>query len=188
MSKPIKRVQVKKLGDLFIPLIEFTGDLESAEKFHESDKTQFGRRVYVRSLFSLIEGALFLFKQAVLTRGSTPTGLTIAEQALLQEVSFELDEKGESREKIVFLRLENNLKFTIKMIEKIFECDLRFKTDTPEWQSFLESVRIRNRITHPKRLEDFNVSDDELIAAQEVGGWFLWIAKDACAAIKQRSR
>ncbi len=30
------------------------------------------------------------------------------------------------------------------------------------WQSFLESLKIRDRITHPKNLDEITVLDDEL--------------------------
>jgi hypothetical protein len=40
------------------------------------------------------------------------------------------------------------------------------------WPSFKASIKLRNRITHPKRLADFNVSDEEVRTLHRAVEWW----------------
>jgi hypothetical protein len=51
-------------------------------------------------------------------------------------------------------------------------------------QEFGTMEKVRHRITHPRRVSDFEISLDELDAIAETGPWFVTIAKWAAAQEK----
>ena len=72
------------------------------------------------------------------------------------------------------IKLEDNVKLTLKKFDKIIlnkETENTFST--PEWDDFKKTIKIRNRITHPKPGSDLKVSQRELDLARECFSWFL---------------
>ena len=50
-----------------------------------------------------------------------------------------------------------------------FDCDFSHVG----WANLKKAVEVRNRLVHPKTIDDLKVSDDELAMAQSALGWFL---------------
>jgi Spy/CpxP family protein refolding chaperone len=82
------------------------------------------KRAYIRSVFAFIEGSVWTLKQTALNNKSANTLLMEAEIAMLSDKVYELNGTGE-------IKLE---------IDTI--CD--------DWNHFQKSIKVRNRITHPK--------------------------------------
>ena len=49
----------------------------------------------------------------------------------------------------------------------------------------IEAIKIRNRITHPKEVNDITISDDELLIIKKVNEWFNGIIKDMIEHIRE---
>ena len=163
-----------KFGEIKAPLLQLLQDAQSAEDLLSSGDTQFARRAYVRSLFAFIEGAVWILKYAC-RNGRTPKGVlpvSPGEYALLGDASYELKSSGEVAEQPKFLRLQENVKFCAALFNRLFGSKIDLKVGSGDWQKFITAIGIRNRITHPKHLSDFDISDEELKMCQDTCLWF----------------
>lgn len=162
-----------KLEDLKKPILALSDDVNRAEKEMVANDDSYSRRNHIRALFAMIEGTIYILKQTVLIAASSGPGpLSIAELALLQEKNFFLTEKGTPRVKDQFPKTKDNLLFTKSCLEKAFGYSLDLNATPNNWKDFKEAIAIRNRITHPKGLQDFEVSKEESELAIKVGRWF----------------
>lgn len=164
--------KVETLQDLLIVhLLKFGDDAGFAESEMDKNDDDYYRRNFVRALFAMIEGSVFVIKQSTLIAGFSER-LSFAEIALLKEETFDLDNKGNVRSQVKFLRIADNFKFAARMASRVFDCNLDLGVGTQEWDYFLELIRIRNRVTHPKGSSDFEISQDEAELARKVFYWF----------------
>jgi hypothetical protein len=163
-----------KLKDILDPLKELLNDAELAEQLVDSQDSLFARRVYVRSDFAYYEGTIWLVKQACL-KASSSTGVRkfeVAEYAILREECYKLKNNGKYETGKILLRLPENLRFTIDLFNKRFDAEIDLGVGSAMWEKFLDTLKIRHRITHPKSLNDYKITDDEFALCREVTGWF----------------
>ena len=150
-------------------------DAQWAEEALEKEDNQFTRRAYIRSLFAMIEGSIWVLKQTVL-HTPVPEGqirtLSAAEYALLSDKTYNLKSNGQPKEQTKYLKLPDNFRFTFSVLGKFLDTSFDLGVGTVAWSNFLEAQAIRNRITHPKIPEDFEVSDDEIATCKETCSWF----------------
>jgi hypothetical protein len=151
--------------------------IEDVAYFQEAarkEPTVFSLRAYTRSFFALVEGTVFGMKQTILAAWpALGVNLRIAELALLFEEGYDVKENGDPRVQTKFLRLASNLRFTVRLYAKVFEYDYTLNVQGGGWQAFNRSIGIRNRLTHPKRVEDLNISLDDMDDLEEGFTWFL---------------
>lgn len=158
--------------DKIMPILE---DALWAESALNSEDNKFTRRAYIRSLFSMIEGTVWILKQTVLhapVRDGKPKRLSPAEYALLSDKTYDLTSSGEPKEQTKFLKLPENVRFTFNILSKYFGIKFDLGVGSTNWNFFLEAQKIRNRIAHPKTPEEFNISDDEIQTCKMVCSWF----------------
>lgn len=163
-----------KLGDIKQPLLKLLYDAGEAETLLETNDSQFARRSYVRILFVYVEGATWLLKQACL-KAKSPAGvrrIKPAEYALLSDESYELKNNGETVVQTKFLRLPENVLFCIKVFNRLFGAEIDLGVGTTKWEGFLNALKIRHRITHPRNVSEFDITDDEIELCKRVCSWF----------------
>jgi hypothetical protein len=131
------------------------------------------RRAYVRAAFALVEGVMSGLK-GILVDAVPAFGVTLerAEQALLAEEADSLRDDGSGRVAPLFLRAADNLRFTFALGEKVFGEPVPVPYRDRGWAGFKESVKVRNRLVHPKRPSDLTVSDEEMAALNDATEWF----------------
>ena len=163
-----------KLAQIIDPLLELLKDSKAAEEALDAAPTQFTKRAYIRSVFAYIEGSVWLFKQAATfaDKNSKSPELSAGEHALLSDESYELNGAGKAESRPKFLRLPDNLLFTIRVCNQLFKSDIEVEKGSKEWQRFCTQQQVRNRITHPKSLLDYTVSDAEIEECKQMVGWY----------------
>jgi hypothetical protein len=121
-----------KLGDITKPMVKLLEDASEAEELLEEKDTQFFRRAYIRSLFSSTEGIIWLMKQVCLGAKSPDKRrrISIADYAMLADQSYDLKNNGETSVQTKFLKLPDNLRFTIKTINRLFNSELDLEVGT----------------------------------------------------------
>lgn len=163
------------IGDVRKQIVPMLEDANWAEKQLEAHDSQYTRRAYVRSVFAMIEGTLWVLKQTVLNAHTEPgeaRPFTLAEYALLSEKTFHLKANGEPKDQPKFLRLPDNMRFVFGVMAKYFDPQLKLGVETKAWEDFLQAHAVRNRITHPKNPEEFNISDSEIRICKRTTAWF----------------
>jgi hypothetical protein len=98
--------------------------------------------------------------------------LTTPEAALLAEEGYGLDRQGEVQVRSQYLSTNDNVRFTFRMLYRVFRKLPRVRYGVSGWDAFRQAVAIRNRITHPKRLTDYRVSTADLRRVEEGLAWY----------------
>ena len=160
-------------NDLIEMIQLLSSDVKVASELSSHNDSQFARRAYIRCVFSMIEGNIFQMKAVILKafEGGHLT-ITLAEQALLREESYDLANNGACKIQQKFIRLQQNIKFTLALFARMYGETFEPDTSIHGWDSFNTAVKIRNRITHPRSPEEFNILDNEIPIIEEARAWF----------------
>ena len=149
-------------------------DVDFAERMWKDQDSQFWRRTFIRSVFALIEGFTYSLKQVALQAAKRfHIELSKSEIALLLEESYEVNDKGLAETKKDYIQLPKNIKFAFNMYSRAYELNYKLKIDDSGWESFKESLKVRNRLTHPKSTGDVLVSDQDMSYAESAAIWFV---------------
>lgn len=127
-----------------------------------------GRRTAFRTAFAAVEGITYYFKQQALR---DPDRYSPEELALLREEGYGLSLAGEVS--VTFRRLPSvyNFFFAARMAIRPLQPDVVIDRRDPGLLAFTRSIQVRHRITHPKRLADLHITDDELRSLGEGLKW-----------------
>jgi len=180
---------LKTLGDVSRRIRKLLEDASEAENFLENNNSQFAKRAHIRSAFAYMEGSVWLFKQLIVQtvfQSKAVTNplhlLSIAELGLLSDVSYDLKDNGEPYEQQKFLPLTKNLRFTMSVMSRFTGYSIDLQTNSKTWDRFNKTIKVRNRITHPKNAEEIDMTDEEIQHATEVCNWFNCISKGCIEA------
>ncbi|HXD34659.1 MAG TPA: hypothetical protein VN643_26295 [Pyrinomonadaceae bacterium] len=170
-------------------------------RIRDNEEDLFWRRGFVRATFAFFEGMISTLKGEAITlhvllqRRLLNQQLSAAEASslhelyhhmdkirrgadfepwellLIQETSYQLTDAGEVKWKKAKLRLDSNLIFCFRMLAKAARVEFELKRDGEGWKDFKTAIGIRDRLTHPRRLEDINVSMSEVETVLKAFNW-----------------
>jgi hypothetical protein len=141
----------------------------------QNDDSQLNRRNYVRSIFALYEASLGNLRERI-------------GRMLIHE--FEFSEKWDLNKFIPLLdeipqvsgngklfSQPNKISFVslVAYVLKTYSDLVSYEGDIlgdHGWELFCKSVKIRHRIIHPKRENDFKISDADLKVIEESRSWW----------------
>ena len=136
----------------------------------EKHDPQTVRRLYVRMFISLVDSIIATLKDEAL--GSSAR-LSLAERALLAGAKYELTDQGEAVERPHFAPIRKNLQLAFRSFAKANKISFALDYRGDGWRAFSEAVKIRNRITHPKRMEEMSIDDTEMARIDKAHDWFI---------------
>jgi hypothetical protein len=128
------------------------------------------RRAIVRAAFAGVEGALEVLRQYASMKREV---LSVGELVVLSSKTYRINEKGEVNETDQFFSLKQSTKFVFTTCIKAYELNHRIDYGGNEWRAFVKSIEIRNRLMHPKKIADMDVSSDDIGLAHEGTNWVL---------------
>jgi hypothetical protein len=144
--------------------------------------SQSEKRLLIRSVFSYIEALSYLLKVHALseTEGST---ISSAEKMIAEEVTFELGDDGTVKARPAKLRTISNIRFAFKVFKKASGSSFELNLDSNGWQCIQRSLKVRDRLTHPKGLSDLTVLDNEYDDSYKA---FIWFERQMMLAMEAR--
>jgi hypothetical protein len=140
-------------------------DEKQRTKYPISDYSDIDRRLIVKSIFSFIEGVIFELKRVAVIMATEKTGLLLPEEiAMAKDEDYELDESGKIKMVKAKLRFKSNFRFAFNLFVKSAALDQKTMPDLAgnEWGNLVDSLKIRDRITHPKSISDLEITDKEI--------------------------
>jgi len=144
-----------------------------AAQVDAGDEMGSARRAYVRTMLAFIEGMSHAFRDLLLTANQAKrVALNVPEIAILSEIQFQLDGKGNARHVRRPLRLRDNVRFIVRLLGRLADTPFEPNFGDQGWRSFLQAVAIRNRVTHPRTREDMWVTDENLEEVDRAIKWF----------------
>lgn len=169
----------KLFGKERFELIEnLKGDIQfSFQHVQGGQEEQFWRRVYVRAVFSYFEAHAFVMRSSCLPRMRPKRGdaEAIFRLALLTDASYQPTKTGRlERAREFRVPFVNSFAFSMRtfaegagLTNKEIE---RFFADNC-FNLLQRATKVRDRLTHPKKLSDLDVSNDELLEVTNAYGW-----------------
>jgi len=154
----------------FLSLLE--DDRLNSASILQANDNQYTRRTYVRAFFSNTEGLIQSLRHRVLDDIKNFGGpFTTAEIAILKEEAYALSRNGDATTQKRHSKTEDLMKFVIKMSAKAYETKFDLNLSNKGWESFLASLEIRNRVTHPRNVEDLTITDSDLTTVRQAETW-----------------
>jgi len=156
------------------------GRILGGTAFLDKIDTQYNRRMYIRAVFSAIEGTCFTFRADIINDvESKKYHISLADKAMLREESYSFDKENiKGRANTRYISLDNMLLFTFKHLAASNAISYEIDKKTDGWRSFKQALKARNRITHPRNPDEFQVSDSDLVDIKRTYKWFWLIYRD----------
>jgi len=164
--------------ELDVPLLApLFDDMVESERLIKKADTQFARRAFVRAAFAFNEGFLFWFKDEVihwvLAKGWQTRNLEIAKVQLLSDEMYKPDRRGKIESEPNRIPFLNFFAFVFRTGAECCDLDPAPLFSDNGWSQMQLALDVRHRITHPKKPEDLNITDDEMFAVSEGHRWML---------------
>jgi hypothetical protein len=165
--------EFRNVRDIAESDLDFLTDLLDADMKKlpgESDhKVQAIRRLYVRIVVSAVESAISTFRQEAL---EVPSMFTEEELLLLKGILYELADNGKVIEKQAHAQFFSSFRFAFQMLAKARGLCAQPDYSLAGWQALQHTVRLRNRLTHPKSVLEMQVSDNDMTQVDAAEVWF----------------
>jgi hypothetical protein len=164
-------------GDL---LLELDSDYQRCyeqiiKRLDEGDKgddgtthadTEFDSRQLIRSTFAYIEGAMFVLKvEASFNAEEKGVELTHQQQGFIFEKTCSLNDKGDVSEHDAKISLTKNIRFAFSVFSEANNIENKLDASSDWWFKLKSSIKVRDRLTHPRFPSHLDVSPKEVIAA-----------------------
>lgn len=147
------------------------------EKFLHEDKIndQFYRRLFLRSVFTIIETQLQVLKKIIkIDHTINIPDSNLEEMTILNGKKVFLDNKGNAKSKDEFHSFEPSFRFTLNLFSKTFNSPL-IDYGNSSYESLIKLLKRRNDLTHPKSSKNLIISDSEIIESVAMTKWFMGI-------------
>jgi hypothetical protein len=124
-------------------------------------------RQLIRAIFAYIEAVTFSAKISAVGRClALKIDVSDHERFAAVEIDSKLNDKGEVVEQPAKIRIVDNVRFAFRLLERANGGTVKFDPSSSEWWGdFKKTIRVRDRLTHPRRPEDIDVSGAEIVSA-----------------------
>jgi hypothetical protein len=147
-------------------------DVICASRRIDQEDTATHRREVVRAVFAAIEGLHWQLKEDIYHHARNTTDLSDFEKAALFEQSYTVDGRGNVHVQPRFVPIIVGIRLTIRIVRR-YRPKYVMDFSHVGWANLQAAVKVRNRLSHPKRLADMEVTDAELKQAFSGFYWFL---------------
>lgn len=142
---------------------------------------EYNARHLIRAILAYIEAVTFSVK-VTCVKQCMEEGMDVSdhERYLAVEIDSELNDKGKIIERPARIRLTNNVRFAFRLLEKSSKRRSTFDPSAEWWSCLQQTIRVRDRLMHPRFAEDIDVSGDEIVNALKAKEGFdeVLLAKD----------
>ena len=136
------------------------------------------RRIFLRSLFAMIESSVSQMKgRALEIEGYGKVEFSAKLLKILNEGSRVAQDDGTIEWEFVRPGTKENVKAAVRAFAKSLGTETPLGGEARLPSGFSVALGARNRVTHPKGLQDLAVSDEEVSAGLEILQWFMKMAK-----------
>jgi hypothetical protein len=165
-----KRIEAEDVRESFVRLL--IGDVIEALERAEFEDSQAARRNLVRILFAAIEGLVWELREHVRSIAEAVDELPVLTSLALTDTSYGVSSSGEVVPQLRFLPLKTSVQVATALAKKLcptLNCDF----GTSGWVDFSQAIMIRNRVTHPKTVEDLTINQHDIAVAKAGFAWLI---------------
>lgn len=146
-------------------LAEFFNELHrdafvAAETVRAEDNAV-NRRNLARATFAFIEGSVSFFSYVVYSDEMLRSKLDSIEVKAIEGKNIVVRENGSVKEFDVKVPLMNRVRMLLKILTRAYGLTTTedFFIEAHGWHEFRKAIRIRDRVTHPRRVKDLEISN-----------------------------
>jgi len=126
---------------------------------------EYHARQLIRAIFAFVEAVTFSIKvQAGVYCLNHNRDISDAERFFAADVEYVLTDRGEVVERAARIRLADNIRFAFALQERALGLTKTFDPSKEWWSCLNSSIKVRDRLTHPKLPEDIDVPGNEIVA------------------------
>ncbi|MGF6152217.1 hypothetical protein QFZ84_003206 [Pseudomonas fluorescens] len=182
-------LNIGEFAALFLTLQSDINQIYPFEEHADSNQARYpdptyllpgARRGLVRATFAFIEGNSYFLRQILLR--SWGDKLPAATRLALAETQIEVNSQGNVKTKPLRSGATSMLRLTIETFISIFPNVLNVRCAGPSFESLTRSVRVRDRLMHPKSAAALMVTDQETRDIVEAFHWFSSVMVDIIKA------
>jgi hypothetical protein len=161
-------VAIPLLGPLFDDVVE-------CEELLDRTDTQFARRALVRAAFAFNEGYVYWLKEQVtqwlLGKGWRTNNIETSKLLLLSDEAYRPNRQGKIESEPNRIPFLNYCAFVLRTAAECWDFDPTPLFSDNGWKEMQDALSVRHRITHPKKPEDLEITDQELYSISEGHRW-----------------
>lgn len=149
-------------------------DFKFIKKSLGNEPSGFWSRTFIKTTVSLIEAEIFILKQETL-RHCRENQFQLSPELLLflNNKKYEINRNGKINERLLQIRLKDDIKFVFDQVTSIKGHKLHTGFEDSGWSKVISIISVRNRLTHPKSVDDMNVSSNEENDCKLAFNWFI---------------
>jgi len=159
-----------------IPLLNpLFSDLVECEELLVKSDSQFARRTFVRASFAFHEAFIYWLKDLVFKRLAMNAlqcgSIEITKLMLLQDDSYRPNKQGKIELEPNRIPLLNLCALVLRTAAECAGISRNPLFSDNGWSEFQIALKVRDRITHPKSVEDLDIKDEEMASVRESHRW-----------------
>jgi hypothetical protein len=160
-------VLIKDIEDLYRVDIDF---IASNLK---NDANGFWARSFIKTVVSFYEAQVHTLKNELI-EFCGENDIVIPPEALmfLKNTKYEIKDNGSIKEKFFQTTLKAEIKFIFNQICLLQSFELKYGYEDDRWSKLINTIEVRNRLTHPKNLLEQTVSEKEIENGVQSLMWF----------------
>jgi hypothetical protein len=97
------------------------------------------------------------------------------EEALTREVTYGLTDSGTVSQRQTRIRLTDDVRFAINQICKATGKPQAVSFSGEGWQSFLTTLELRHRISHPRHPDELQINADDWHSVEKAFAWWVML-------------
>ncbi|MDD4964963.1 MAG: hypothetical protein PHI11_13710 [Gallionella sp.] len=156
LGQDCERCHTELLACIDSSEIDADGDVDADYEFHA--------RQLVRASFAYIEALTFSVKVSSAWRCmEEEIDITPQERYFATDMEYEINERGDVVETKAKISLARNIRFALALNRKAHKVSEPFDPSVEWWSCMKETIRIRDRLTHPRWPTDLDISGEEIV-------------------------
>ncbi len=147
----------------------------------QTDATAAAQRNFVRTLFAAVEGTAWEYREYVRGIAEDVGALTSEADAALKAETYIVTDTGRIVSQPRYLSLVATIRLTTRLAQSL---NPALSVDFGErgWSALKATIALRNRLTHPKHLDDLQITARDVSQAWASLLWLTGIVVEAMSA------
>ncbi len=148
---------------------------DAAAAIHRANRTgsDESRRSAIRTISAAIEGLVWEYRSAVIWAATELDVMDDGDRLATAETTHSISAQGRVNSQPRFIPTLSLLRFLAKLAERVTP-DAAIAFDDNQWNTLNDAIKLRNRITHPKKASDVLVDASDI---DNAFGAFNWLCE-----------
>lgn len=149
------------------------GDVAACEELLRQQDLPHVRRQLVRAAFALVEASTFYLKRIAFSAAKDGSDkLHRAVEAALLNEAYDVRPDGRVRVRGARIPTLANIRLSLNAIAASVAPGFEPRWGDAGWEAMRNSLKVRDRLMHPKSLIDLIVTDEELMSMRQTLEWY----------------